>query len=107
MKAQAEPLQTRSLQRADAIGAAHVVAELQKQRGDPAHATAGDAEQMNAMPLLCQESSEISFGRRGHEFCVYLSIVRTTRSAAFFGASRAQFADIRSSRAGSFMTSRI
>src|SRR4051794_31336144 len=107
VKAQAESLQTRGLQRSNAIGSAHVMAELQEQRGDPAHAAAGHAEQMNAMTLLRQAFLEISFGRRGHEFCVYLSIVCTTRSAAFFGASPAQFADIRSSRAGSFIISRI
>ena len=40
-----QPLQPIRLERADFVGAAHLVPELEQKRGDAAHPAAGDADQ--------------------------------------------------------------
>ncbi len=52
VETQTEPLQPIRLERADFIGAADVVPELEQQRRNPAHAAAGHADQMDPVPLL-------------------------------------------------------
>ena len=102
VKAQSEPLQTIDFERADLVRAAHLVPELEQKRGDPAHPAAGYTDQMNPVPLARQEFWQIDFRGERHDCdCVYLSIVSTTSAAAFFGARRAEFSDMRSSLLGS------
>ena len=105
MEAQSESLQAIGFQRAHTIRAADLVSELEQERGNSAHPAPGDADQMNAMPLLRQAFLQVNFGRERHGICVYLSIVSTTSPAAFFGARRPQFSDMRCNLPGSAINS--
>ena len=73
----------------DLVGAAHVMAKFEQKRGDTAHPAPGHPHQVNPVMLARQELGQIDF-RGEHHDCdwVYLSIVSTTRAAAFFGARR-------------------
>ena len=105
VEAQTEPLEAISFKRSHAIRAADVVPQLKQERGNPAHSASGHADQMNAMPLLREAFLQVSFGRERHGVCVYLSIVSTTSPAAFFGARRPQFSDMRCNLLGSAINS--
>ena len=72
VKVQTEQLQPIRLERSDFIRTAHFMPELEQKRGDPAHAAAGDADEMHAMPLLRQNFLQISLRCAGHDWIGYI-----------------------------------
>src|SRR5205807_8476934 len=100
-----EKLQTQSLQafhfhRLRFIRAAYLMSELEQERGEAAHPTAGHADQMNAVMFTREKSRQTELSRPGFHAAavVYFSIVSTTAVAAFRVESLAAFCDMRSRR---------
>ena len=87
----------------DLVRTAHLMPEFEQKRGDPAHSAAGDTDEMNrgaarCVRIFCRSSS----GARRHDRIAYIfPSSSTTSAAAFFGASREEFSDMRWSLVGS------
>src|ERR1700730_9565914 len=59
MKAQAESLQSIRLLRAQFVGAANFVAKFEQERSHTTHATAGDANEMDLVPLARKKLAKV------------------------------------------------
>ncbi len=64
MKAKSEPLQAIGLERADLVGAAHVMTELEQEGRDAAHPAPRHADQMNPVTLAREELLQDRLQRR-------------------------------------------
>ena len=58
-KLQAQSLQPFHFERARFIRSAHLVAELEQKRGDPAHPASGDTDEMDRVPLAGKKARQI------------------------------------------------
>ena len=80
-ESQAELREPLGFERARLVRAAHIVPELEQERGDSAHPAPGNADQMDRVPLLGEEFLEIEFRRRRRHGadCIFPSFRRPIR----------------------------
>src|ERR1041385_6478550 len=87
---QAESLQAIDLPRLRLVRTADGVPELKEQRGDPAHPAAGDADEMNSMPLARQHLLEIQVRGERHDSIAYIFPSFRPRARPRFSAPNAR-----------------
>src|SRR5438046_8886647 len=96
---QAKALQTFHFQRNRFVRSAHLMPKLEQERCDPAHAAAGNTDEVNPMMLARKKSrqSELNAHGRHSAAVVYLPIVSTKGLRALLVARRAPLHANRSS----------